>query len=94
MSYIDLDGLDPLGLVTHYVMECRGQGLLPYDDHEIIAAWLHAAHSVDALLLTLEDLLPPYFAKKTTSNRPRSLKAIHRSVIKSLKQQAMRVTPT
>lgn len=68
--------------------------MLPYDDHEIIAAWLQAAHSVDVLFLVLEDLLPPYFAKKTASNRPRSLKAIHRSVIKSLKQQAMRAAPT
>lgn len=83
-----------MGLVTHYVMECRGQGLLPYDDHEIIATWLEAAHSVDALLLVLADILPPYFAKKTASNRPRSLKSIHRGVIKALKQQAMRTAPS
>ncbi len=91
MSYIDLDGLDPLGLVTHYVMECRGKGLiLPYNDHELIVSWLGASESVDTLLLVLADLLPPYFEKKTTSNRPRSLHGIHRSVLKTLKNHAMR----
>ena len=65
MSYVDVEGLRPPELVAHYILACQGQDLfLPYQDYAVIDEWLQAAPDVDALLLILAELLPPFFGGK------------------------------
>lgn len=76
--------------VVQYILELRALGhFLPYQDYEIVTAWVDAATSEDELLLVLSEILPPFFAKVPPGGKPKSLSSVNRKVLKALKTKAM-----
>ena len=76
--------------VVQYVLELRAQGhFLPYQDYEIVSAWVEAASSEDELLLVLAEVLPDFFGKVPAGGKPKSLSSVNRKVLKALKTKAM-----
>ena len=72
-------------MLVSYVVLCRGRGpILPYTDYDILRHWLElAGGQVDLVLLTLSELLPSYFEKKSQNNPP-SLQGLHKKFIKKM----------
>jgi hypothetical protein len=91
MSVLDIDNMQGLDLITHYVLECRAKGhFLPYTDHEIITRWLAAAGNSDQLLVILSDILPEFYSK--TPSRPRSLKLVNKKVLRRINETVRYLT--
>ena len=76
--------------VVQYILELRARGhFLPYQDYEIVAAWVEAATDEDELLLVLAEVLPDFFGKVPEGSKPKSLSSLNKKVLKALKTKAM-----
>jgi len=89
MSYVDVDTLRPPELVAHYILACKGQALfLPYQDYAVIDEWLASAPGLDALLLILAEVVPPFFAgqgsRAGARTKAKSLGGLRKLVLKRL----------
>ena len=72
-------------LVTEYVVSIRNRGaFLSYADHQIIDEWLQTCPDVDSLLLTLDDILPEIFSRKSGDRHPPGLKYARKAVENAL----------
>ena len=63
MSLTDIDNLGDHQLISHYISEVRGCGLvLSYSDYYLISNWIEeAGGNVDLVLLVLSEILPPFY---------------------------------
>ncbi len=71
--------------IAEYIIALRNRGpFLIYNDYALIEQWIEQCHDVDQLLLVLDDILPPHFAKFADKQRIPGLKKIAKKVSKSL----------
>jgi len=94
MSYVDVDTLRPPEMVAQYILACKGQALfLPYQDYAVIDEWLASTPGLDALLLILAEVVPPFFAvqgsRPGARTRSRSLGGLRKLVLKRLHDLSM-----
>lgn len=89
MSYVDLANASPEDVITHFVLQCRGNGghFLPYTDNQIVSSWLKEAGDPDELLVVLSEALPTYF-----NNGAKSLAGIKKIVHLRLQDRRTRRT--
>ncbi len=91
MSYVSLDNLSDVSLITQFIIEYRGRGhFLPYTEHKFITKWLDLAGNTDNLLLILADIVPDFYARHATRMHPPSLQRIDRKVSQILHNQFLR----
>jgi hypothetical protein len=87
MSFMHIDNLTPVALVTQYIVESKRQGpFLSREDIELIERWLTlASNKADTVILTLEPLVERRLKKIAEVGRGRlSLKSLDKSVTKNL----------
>ena len=93
MSFVDLNQLSPLALVSQYILEARGSGhFVTREESSILSHWIElSAGSADDLILLLEDI----FAKRTNAANQGagiskiSLRSLNRIVVKRLMNKAL-----
>ncbi len=87
MSHYCVDDLSKRELIARFVIETRSTGhMLSYLDYEVIDRWLLAARGdADALLLTLDEVLPEYFSNNHDKRISRSLRGIEKKVLSCIK---------
>lgn len=91
MSYLPVDNLSNLNLITHFIIEYRGRGhFLPYDEHRFISKWLDLAGDSDSLLLILSDIVPEFYEKHSSRSHPPSLARLDRKVTQILAAREQR----
>ncbi len=94
MTLINLDDLSPRELIAQYVIECRNKGhILPYDDYQVIDAWLSQGVTADQLLLILADILPEVYEAKASRSFPPSLKRVQSRVTKRIREIKLMAGP-
>ena len=87
MSFVDIDNLSPLDLVTQYVLEVRGRGhFITREESSLIQSWLDiAGNQPEIVILALEGILPERLAKAREANKKNvSMAGINKSVRKKL----------
>lgn len=85
MSYLHVDSLSDINIITQFVVEYRGRGhFLPYDEHRFISKWLTLAGDCDSLLLILSDIVPEFYERHSSRSHPPSLARLDRKVTQIL----------
>ena len=92
MSFVDVDRLTPLALVSQYVVEARGSGhFLTREEVSLLSAWLDlCSGSAESLILVLEDILPERLEKLRHDGKKKfSLMSLRRSLSKRLAENVL-----
>ncbi len=90
MSFMDVDQLSSLDLVTQYIMEVRGRGhFVTREETSVIQSWLDLAENkAEVVILVLEEIFPDRLAKALAANRKNvTMAGINRSVRKKLEDR-------
>lgn len=90
MSFLDIDNLSPLDLVTQYILEVRGRGhFVTREESTLIQAWLEiAGNQPEIVILALESILPERLIKAREANKKNvTMIGINKSVRKKLEDQ-------
>lgn len=90
MSFMDVDQLSSLDLVTQYIMEVRGRGhFVTREETSVIQSWLDLAENkAEVVILVLEEIFPDRLAKALATNRKNvTMSGINRSVRKKLEDR-------
>ena len=90
MSFMDVDQLSSLDLVTQYILEVRGRGhFVTREESSVIQSWLDLAENkAEVVILVLEEIFPDRLAKALATNRKNvTMAGINRSVRKKLEDR-------
>lgn len=90
MSFMDVDQLSPLDLITQYVLEVRGRGhFVTREESSVIQSWLDlAGNQPEIVILVLAEIFPDRLAKALAAKRKNvTMAGINRSVRKKLEER-------
>lgn len=79
----DLKTLKHLKVVSDYIFELTASGpFLPYEDHDLIKAWLQKAH-LNQVLLALDEVFENH--NRIHNAYPRNIRMIHGEMMRVLR---------